>query len=1278
MARQKSLEFLIAARQGDVSGIARTVQGLRGVADGADRTQGRLAALSQTRVDLEQGLKSARVEQQGIAAEMLRREKALAAATQARVDAEEELARRRTAANATRGDRDAGPAAVRAREEARQVAAGAKRAEAAARAEAQTAQRMMDKNRADRERMVQRLASTRDQRTVVGAQATEQRDAAAAKQRLLLEKSREQVLERQAALGNRQAQRELETRRLLQRQLRDREALAAAARAELALGGDRVAIEQRIGRQLRDQRAERRALGEERKRADAERDLLGGRDRRATLRDGRRKQLEVLAGLGDRRARNELEIARLVERQRAERAPLLALLKSEAATTKQKVAAEKQLLGLSAAHRRERRTFGGGGVSRQLGRSALSGLAMGGSYATAGMPGLAGAGAASGGGLALGAATAGVAVAGAGIAYGLIKAVGVAKNLEAELSRVEAITGLTAKQLAPLREQAIERGANTTFTPAEVAQAQGNLALAGQDSEQILATTPAVLNLAEAGAMDLGDAATRLTKIMGGLGIEAADATGTVDVLAAVMSSANTNVPELANALEKVAPIAAAVNLPLEEVAATLGVLADNGFTGELAGTALRGMLLKLAAPLGPARQALADYGIELKDTQGQLKAMPELLMAFRDGLTGVSESDRLKVFKLVFQEEGAGAFAALFNDGPEVLEKAVASLQNVAGRAEKQASVLLDNLDGDVKKLGNALTGVGTTIGDLALTPLRELAQGLTTGVKAGGGLLEMILAIDDATTQLAETATRDSGLRNLLVGADGTGGLGAGVDAAMNYFGTGSSRMGAGRSGEGGDVVEDFARSLGGIFTGGDFGGPFRFLGKEIAGLTSAILGERESRDASAEAIREVQETRAARRGEAEAQVNRNPWFMQRTEAWEEEVGRVMERLRNGFATDREAQEAAADAFAERIRAYTGSSERAELLAEDDRPGEVERLRSLIAEADGEREELEAMRGKAGDDADARRLAEEKIRAIAEDRLRLEEKLATATAAEATRERSEARADAAPRERGEELLRQAGAEAGDLGAVGEMAALAAADPLREAAAELRASAAGRFTGCADSTQQDRQAGELALADRLEAAADRAATDAAEAAVRGVERQAVDAMEALRAASLGDRARLAEPGTAEARGAAANLAAFRMERDIAARREAINDLLGEQQLSEEQRAAALQELATLEQRERPLVERARADALGGAGRAERPRFVETPTARFAPSTSRDVELGARLQGEGREVAAAERTAQASTRAAEAATKAAAMLKSVYEELKRQGGDVAEVFEITP
>ena len=353
--------------------------------------------------------------------------------------------------------------------------------------------------------------------------------------------------------------------------------------------------------------------------------------------------------------------------------------------------------------------------------------------------------------------------------------------------------------------------------------------------------------------------------------------------------------------------------------------------------------------------------------------------------------------------------------------------------------------------------------------------------------------------------------------------------------------------------------------------------------------------------------------------------------------------------------------------------------MLAEDDRPGEVERLRSLIAEADGEREELEAMRGKAGDDADARRLAEEKIRAIAEDRLRLEEKLATATAAEATRERSEARADAAPRERGEELLRQAGAEAGDLGAVGEMAAaLAAADPLREAAAELRASAAGRFTGCADSTQQDRQAGELALADRLEAAADRAATDAAEAAVRGVERQAVDAMEALRAASLGDRARLAEPGTAEARGAAANLAAFRMERDIAARREAINDLLGEQQLSEEQRAAALQELATLEQRERPLVERARADALGGAGRAERPRFVETPTARFAPSTSRDVELGARLQGEGREVAAAERTAQASTRAAEAATKAAAMLKSVYEELKRQGGDVAEVFEITP
>ena len=207
--------------------------------------------------------------------------------------------------------------------------------------------------------------------------------------------------------------------------------------------------------------------------------------------------------------------------------------------------------------------------------------------------------------------------------------------------------------------------------------------------------------------------------------------------------------------------------------------------------------------------------------------------MAFRDGLTGVSESDRLKVFKLVFQEEGAEAFAALFNDGPEVLEKAVASLQNVAGRAEKQASVLLDNLDGDVKKLA-AARAHRRRHHDRDLAALRRSASCAGPHHRCEGG--RRAARNDPRDRRRDDTAGGDGhpGQRPAepAGGADGTGGLGAGVDAAMNYFGTGSSRMGAGRSGEGGDVVEDFARSLGGIFTGGDFGGPFRFLGKEIAG--------------------------------------------------------------------------------------------------------------------------------------------------------------------------------------------------------------------------------------------------------------------------------------------------------------------------------------------------------------------------------------------------------------------------------------------------------------
>ena len=271
---RRSLEFRIAARQGDVSGIAGTVQGPRGVADGADRTQGRSrCAFSQTRVDLEQGLKlgagGAAGNRCGDAApgEGARRRRHRPGWTLRR--SWRGGVRRRTRRGA---DRDAGPAAVRAREEARQVAAGG---EAGRGGRSGGRRKYGGSGRRTRigptgSGMVQRLASTRGSaKPWSGPRRREQRDAAAAQAAASVGEvpgagagaaGRPRKPTGAAGAGDAAASSCSDSRR-------DREALAAAARAELGSRRCeiRAAIEQRIGRQLRDQRAERRALGEERK-----------------------------------------------------------------------------------------------------------------------------------------------------------------------------------------------------------------------------------------------------------------------------------------------------------------------------------------------------------------------------------------------------------------------------------------------------------------------------------------------------------------------------------------------------------------------------------------------------------------------------------------------------------------------------------------------------------------------------------------------------------------------------------------------------------------------------------------------------------------------------------------------------------------------------------------------------------------------------------------------------------------------------------------------------
>lgn len=141
-------------------------------------------------------------------------------------------------------------------------------------------------------------------------------------------------------------------------------------------------------------------------------------------------------------------------------------------------------------------------------------------------------------------ASAGTALSGLGLAVAKV-----GKDFEAQMSKVEAISGSTAEEMERLEEKAKELGATTQFSATEAGQALEYMALAGFKTEDMLDSLSGVMDLAAASGEDLGLVSDILTDGLTAFGLSAKEAGRFADVLASASSNSNTNVAMLGKRL---------------------------------------------------------------------------------------------------------------------------------------------------------------------------------------------------------------------------------------------------------------------------------------------------------------------------------------------------------------------------------------------------------------------------------------------------------------------------------------------------------------------------------------------------------------------------------------------------------------------------------------------------------------------------------------------------------------------------------------------------------
>lgn len=290
-------------------------------------------------------------------------------------------------------------------------------------------------------------------------------------------------------------------------------------------------------------------------------------------------------------------------------------------------------------------------------------------------------------------------------------AVMAAANFQKSMNKVKAITGATGKDFGKLSSQAKQLGKTTQFSASEAAEAMGFLGMAGFDTEQIMQAMPATLDLAAAGAMDLGSAADIASNILSGFGADASELGHISDVLAKAMTNSNTNVEQLGNAMKMVAPVSKGFGISLEETTAAIGKLSDAGIQGESAGTGLRGILATLS-------EKSKQLGIDVFDASGNMLPLNEMLTQIENkGMSTATIMD-------IFGKKAGPSMLALLEVGGDGLKSFTGKLEESGGTAKRIANTQMEGLSGSLTRLKSSAEGLAISFGELIIPAIEEVVK--------------------------------------------------------------------------------------------------------------------------------------------------------------------------------------------------------------------------------------------------------------------------------------------------------------------------------------------------------------------------------------------------------------------------------------------------------------------------------------------------------------------------------------------------------------------------
>lgn len=357
------------------------------------------------------------------------------------------------------------------------------------------------------------------------------------------------------------------------------------------------------------------------------------------------------------------------------------------------------------------------------------------------------------------------------------KAIEVGAKYEDQISQIKGLLDGTGTSIGHVEVEVRKLGKSTSFTSSQVSGAFTDLKRGGLTAEQAISSLRPALDLARAGAFELGTASRIMASAIKAFNLEGNEAVRVSDLLVQVSNNAGTTVEELGEAFKFVALNGKASGETIENIVKGLGLLGDSALRGGNAGRALSRALERLTNEEAIDKMRKLGVAInQIDPSTGRQEDFIKVLFRLKEVIKGFSVKKQSAILNDIFDVQGKRAVQAIISRTADEIGNLDDKILNMTGTASKFSKEMDNNVGGAFRRMLSAVSDTGIELTKALAEPLRSISRAIIT---ISGGVSEFIKNNKTLSQTLAVTA---GGITTLAIA---TLGLGIAVQGLSGGFG-------------------------------------------------------------------------------------------------------------------------------------------------------------------------------------------------------------------------------------------------------------------------------------------------------------------------------------------------------------------------------------------------------------------------------------------------------------------------------------------------------------